>query len=357
MKRTKYIYPSHLGQLNSLFALLALFVLFFTTGCEQYSTEVAQDKPSVNLSLNIFLGLQATSDDGTQQERKVTSLRVYAFHANGYLDKMTYDPINGLTSEPYVKEMTVFPGKKTFCLVANEPSRLSASLANIKNIWDLQALTLEKSDITFSSSEQVLLPMTSITSVTITAGQAETVNLSLKRAVAKVELKFIKETTNSDVVKLESVQIRNTPDKSRLMENNLLNVSSSLVDLTTQNYASALLSSTLSEAVATDPIYLFEHHTGAGDPNNLNSTVLRVVLNIKGTNMTYTIPLRITSGEQKHYNVLRNNYYCLLVTVGDGTLQVGYDIVGWNEKSPWDKELGEKNSKSIKNKIVIQHTL
>ncbi|HJD74621.1 MAG TPA: fimbrial protein [Bacteroides reticulotermitis] len=190
MKINKTIYPLGLKKFTSIFCLL---ILFLATACEQQSVGVEQGGQTIDINLNIFLGLKAVPDDGTEQERKVTSLRVYAFHANGYLDKMEYvQRATGLTGNPYVMDMTVFSGQKTFCLVANEPSRLTSALSDVKSQLELQALTMQTSDITFGDPSQVLLPMTSTTSVTITPNQTAPVSLSLERAVAKVEMTFIK---------------------------------------------------------------------------------------------------------------------------------------------------------------------
>ena len=174
-------------------------------------------------------------------------------------------------------------------------------------------------------------------------------NLSLERAVAKTEIKIIKDKDNPDVVKLKSIQVRNTPDKSRLMENNLLDVSSSLINFAAQDHGSAIVGSTPADTLTLHPGYLFEYHTGVGDPIALNSTVLYTVLNIKGTDMGYSIPLHtIASDAQKHNNVLRNHYYRLIVTVGDGALQVNYTIIDWDEETTLDKELGKKTTNQLR---------
>lgn len=336
--------------LKKLTAIFCLLLLFVATACEQQSAGVATDEQTVDINLNIFLGLKAVPDNGTEQERKVTSLRVYAFHPNGYLDKMEYvENATGLTGNPYVMDMTVFSGQKIFCLIANEPSRLTSVLSSIKNRWDLQALTMQTSDFTFNDPVQGLLPMTSTTSATITSNHTTPVNLSLERAVAKTEIKIIKDKDNPDVVKLKSIQVKNTPGKSRLMENNLLDVSSSLINFAAQDHANVIIGSTSADTLTLHSGYLFEHHTGVGDPAALNSTVLYTVLNIKGTDTEYAIPLHtIAPDAQKHNNVLRNHYYRLIVTVGDGALEVDYTIRDWDDETPWDKELGKKTKKQLR---------
>ena len=59
--------------------------------------------------------------------------------------------------------------------------------------------------------------------------------------------------------------------------------------------------------------------------------------------MGYAIPLHtIASDAQKHNNVLRNHYYRLIVTIYVQSIRIDYDLMDWDDETPWDKELGKK---------------
>ncbi|HJD74622.1 MAG TPA: hypothetical protein K8W04_00990 [Bacteroides reticulotermitis] len=124
------------------------------------------------------------------------------------------------------------------------------------------------------------------------------------------------------------------------MGNNLLGTFS-LINSAWQN-CKAVIGSTPAEAFTTQPIYLFENHTGIEDADShMKSTFIDVIIKINEMFIKkYPFFLHTEASDgQKHNNVLRNYYYRLTVTMYDSYLHVDYDIEDWNEETPWDKEL------------------
>lgn len=323
--------------------LLSLLTFLFACCSSEENPETDGSVP-VDIDLNIYLSLKsAVPDDGTPQERLLTSLRVYVFHKNGYLDNIGYAyNASGLTGDPEIMQMTVYSGDKTFCVIGNEPSSLTSSLQNIKNLWDLQALIMND-DFNLAGA---LLPFASTEQETITPGHTAPVRIGLQRAVAKAEMKIIKDASNTDVVRLISAQIINTPDRSRLMDGIPPGASSvSLIGLPAESFSSLVVGSSPSDTLRMVPLYLFEHLTGTGDAVINNATMLKVELDINGTQNIYNIPLRVEdSAGQKMNDVIRNYIYRMRLTVYSQSIRIDYTISPWEDEAPWDKEAGGDDS-------------
>lgn len=324
--------------------LLLLLLAFLLTCCASADTPGADGSEPVDVDLNIYLGFKSAAlYDGTPQEQLLTSLRVYVFFKNGYLDNTDYVyNASGLTGNPEIRQMTVYSGDKTFCIIGNEPSGLTSSLQNIKNLWDLQALMV--SDI--FNLPGALLPFTATKQETITPGHTAPIQIGLQRAVAKAEMKIIKDDSNTDVVKLVGTQIVNTPNRSRLMDGVAPGASSvSLVNLPAESFAFATVGSTASDTLQMAPLYLFEHLTGTGDAVANNATLLKVELEINGAQQIFTIPLRVEGpAGQKLNDVIRNYIYRMRLTVFPRSIRIDYTIRPWDDEAPWNKEAGRDDS-------------
>lgn len=325
-------------KMKLLLPLLALLL----AGCIGENDTPTDDGERVDIDLNIHLGLKAAMPhDGTPQERLLTSIRVFVFHKNGYLDN-TEHAANalGLTGNPEVMQLTILSGDKTFCVIGNEPAALATSLAAVRSIRELQALVMSD-DFNMVGS---LIPFASTHQQTIAPGHTLPVQIGLVRAVAKAEMKLIKDPQNTDAITFISAQIINTPTHSTLMDGHPLAVSTRLAPLAMQTFNQSV-GATAADTIAITPLYLFEHLTGAGDATTNNATLLQVKLNMNGVATTFAIPLRtLNSLGQKLNNVTRNSIYRLRLTIFAQSIRIDYDINPWDNESPWDKQAGENDS-------------
>lgn len=320
--------------------LLAVPALLAAAGCTGADSPKESGEPA-DIDLDIYL-TRAGTDNGTPQERLITSLRVYAFNANGYLDTQEYqfNPL-GLTGTPITIPMTVLTGSKTFGVVGNEPAAMTTALAGVKSLPALRALILSE-DFNIPG---VTLPFAVTQAETITPGQVTPVQMGLQRAVAKVEMKIIKDTQNADAVTFVSAQVTNTPDRGRLTDGYPLGAADyTLGNLTAESFGTPLLS-TPADTLEITPKYLYEHYTGPGDAVINNATLLRVELLINGVNNTYHIPLRTEdTWGTKLNDVMRNYLYRLRITVYPKSIRIDYTIAPWDNETPWNKVAGEDDS-------------
>lgn len=339
MKTTIYTLCGRTAR-RALAALAVPALLLTAAGCAGADSPKESAEPA-DIDLDVYL-TRAGTDNGTAQERLITTLRVYAFNANGYLDTQEYrsNPL-GLTGTPITIPMTVLTGSKTFAVIGNEPAALATALGNVKSLAALRALLMNEDFNTPGAT----LPFAVTQAETITPGHATPIQVGLQRAVAKVEMKIIKDTQNGDVVTFVSARVTNTPDRSRLAEGYPLTAADyTLGNLAAETFGTLLLS-TPADTLQITPKYLYEHYTGAGDAVANNATLLTVVLLINGATNTYHIPLRTEdTWGTKLNDVMRNYLYRLRLTVYPMSIRIDYTIAPWDDETPWAKVAGEDDS-------------
>ena len=349
MKKRNYIphpFPTK-GTKRSLPAWLLTVLLLALLACNDSSmpNDPNIQGENVNIDLSVRFGLKDGKENGTEAERKVTSLRVYAFHANGYKDKMKRETNPaGLAGVPYTLQMTVLTGKKIFAVIGNEPAALTAKLDAVGSLHELRKVIQKTEHFTFNTAAGGNLPFASVSEEkNIDATDNAPIAIALYRAVARAEMHVIKDLQNPNVVKLVSMQVKNTPKESYLTANEtpLVITSGLLEDLEIENFSNALVGSATTDTLKMKPRYLFEHLTGKNDPPNPNRTVIQLVLDNNGTPNIYNVPIRVTNTQGELFDhVLRNFTYQIRATVFPTMIKIDYTIDEWDDEAPWNKVPG-----------------
>lgn len=317
-------------------------ILLFGLSCLFTSCVIKNDNPALPVDLRFEVDSRGNTEQGLPAENKITSIRLLVFNSGGNLEMKEHrTDQDGFTSVPIEIDVTVLSGYKTFCIVANESDDATLRLDAVTKLTDL--LTIDFGDHTaYNDGSERPLPMTAMKTEYIsgTRNATEPLQLSLKRVVGKVRMEITKEHTNNFTTKLLSVQIKNTPDGSRLMEGSpLTGAEMSLVNHGAESGFSPDEITYLTPIRMT-PLYLYEHYWGNGTADAAiggGATYLVVVISAEKTagtwtNETYEFPLigSIDSGEYI-YEVRRNTVADFkLVVAGEG-IYLDYSVVDWEE--------------------------
>ena len=314
-----------------------------------HSCVVKNDNPETAVDLRFHVDSRAVTEPGTPAEDKITSIRLMVFNWNGKLEVKEYktDPA-GFTSVPVEVDVTVLSGRKTFCIIANEPDITTPLLDAVATIDELRAIRFGDHTI-YNDGSAPALPMTAMKTEYIsgTRDVTDPLRMTLKRAVGKVRMSITKEPAHNITAKLASVQVKQTPSISSLVEGNPV----SRAEMTTyavDHYAESSFSPdviTYSTPIEMIPLYLYEYHWGKGTPEDAiafgYATYLEVIIHTKDEINypldpwqvhTYRFPLigSIDNGENV-YEVRRNTIANFkLILAGEG-IHMSYTVLDWEE--------------------------
>ncbi len=303
----------------------------------------------IDIDVHILLDGAATraTDDGTAAERTITTLRVFIFHENGYVDRMLYasNP-SGLSGHPFTMRATIRSGHKTFVVVGNEPAAYTATLESATHIRQLKGLELISDPGLFTTD----IPFAVTVEETVLPNQSAPVEIGLIRAVAKLEMRIAKDANNTDIVEFLHARVVDTPTKSSLLDNQPLDTDLFLKDLPQETF-NHTLTGLPGDTARMETYYLYERLTGPGDTDvavTNRATRLEVALLFNGTDQqTFIIPLADADGQGQVVNdVRRNRLHRLRCIVHTKALRVNYTILDWEDEW-YDKILGEDDSNVV----------
>lgn len=319
------------------------------------------------VDLRFEVDSRAGTEQGSQAENKITSIRLMVFNSSGSLDiqELKTDP-SGFTSVPVEIDVTVMSGHKTFCAIANEPDGTTALLDAVSKLSDLTAISFGD-HTTYNDGSGSPLPMTAMKTEYISQERdaSDPLQLILKRAVGKVRMNIIKEPSNNFTTKLLSVQLKKTPTASRLMEGRPLTGG----DLTLADFAAETSFSpdiiTNSTPIKMTPLYLYELYWGKGTPEAAitgGATSLVVVISAEKTagtwtNETYEFPLigSVDNGEYV-YEVRRNTIADFALIVAGEGIYLTYEVMEW-EEDEYEKVPGEDDGNTKVEDWVLPSTV
>ena len=286
----------------------------------------------------IHLKLQTRADDNALSgEQKISSIRMMIYDEMNNLEINYLFQGNDLksTSDGYIMEKSldnIESGYKTFCLIANETSSLSPALSDNDKIKTLEEL--QNNDLKWEEHPSAIkidnLPFTSIQRKHLVSGE-NNVQLSLKRAVGRIDLSICKDESlsNTEVV-LKSVQVINTVPNSDLFGNNPLIFSKNdllSLDKKTDFPNAGKVPDVVEKYLSITGIaYLYEHQSINVD----EATTLKVIVNIGGVEVEGIYPLR---GDDNLYAIRRNTINRLKLTTYREKLVFEWESGDWNEEN------------------------
>lgn len=320
--------------------LAAVLLVATFAGCSDKGDTGGQ-KEKVDVVLRVRFDVSGltsrATDEGTAWERRVNDLRIFVFRDDGLLEEMLTFQASELTGDLLETTTVVMAGEKTFVLTGNEPGDLTAGLDNAEYLWELEAMELTTPSHQYTDG----LPFVTLekTAVEKDATGIYEMELALRRAVSKAELRLIKSEDNYTTVEVANIDIVDTPSKSALLPGDPL-TDTGLLTTVTDNVGSVVLSTDQEEEFS---YYLYEHITGAGDAATNRATRIRLELLIDGVSNIYIIPLVTVNEALEQVNdITRNTLYRLDVLVHPYSIFVDYNIYAWNwdTGNDYDKELG-----------------
>ena len=366
---------SYLKQVLNL-CLLASFALV-QYACVQEGLPSNAKAELVDVDLSVSLGITSDQDitneqtnPGTTKERNIGIRRIYAFKANGSLDKMeikTPEPYDyfPLDKDKMEMEMTVQSGPKRFVVIANESKAtdVKTKLNQITSITELYKVLYKNEHFEFNSTTEPdkngnLLPLSAVSEPVyikrkeeLVDNQKQAIGVRIGRSVAKLELELKKATDNDYEVKLTDLSIVRTPKQSYVLPDNK-GQSKILADgeiriISDKNIE--LLST--GEGKKINPGYVWEYTPQSNKADQ--ATAFKLVFSIKDQQSSlpqiYTsyIPIfyRDTkTGNVPQYSIRRNTYYNLKVKVKNSSLEIKYKVLDWNDEEQYDKIPGEDDS-------------
>lgn len=326
--------------------LFLLTISLSWIGCSKSDVDQTKD---VDLQLSLGRGLFSATDHGTQLESKIENVRIMVFYEGGAIDINNYvesGSVAGFTTIPIVENFTIRSGSKIFCIIANEPASLRATLDGVTKFDQLKGLTLE--DETTYNVADISLPFSITHYENIESGRLLPVEIGLKRSMGKVQMKIIKDAANTKTMYLKSVQVIRTPIKSTIIEDFAQNPSTAgfTTSLAAETFvANREIFDTPGSELEIAPQYLYEHFQGKGASAMAAATALKLEIDINGSTKYFEIPLIGAFDENiPIYSVVRNTIANLYVTAYGDRLNVEYNVLPWNDISIYDKDPGADDS-------------
>jgi len=348
------------------FWLLIMLSALFLSACADTDDMDKKQEGKAETTFLLNMNFPNVDNDGEiDPELIVRTLRIFVFNPDGNLatDVVVVDDVETIREEDtnkltYIVKMIFQSGKKTVCIVANEPDDLTTKdeLDNIQTLTELTALNLRADHNTYNDPSKPLLPFTIKQEVNLNVGENK-VLFELLRVVGKLDVRIRKEEGNNRTVKILSSQVINTPKTTRLMEGNpltgiLLDIDK--VDYTTDNDIVYDYSRKMK------PVYLYEHPWGKGDESNaiLSATSLKLELLVREhegvqEKRTYTLPLisdfeKIIIDQQEKripvFGVARNKVADMFLTVETRGITINYYINDWWDEEEWLRDPSNGNS-------------
>lgn len=312
-----------------LICLLALL-------CACSSDKVADTGEGEGATINLRILTRAGDVVATDRELELTTpIRLLIYNDKNELEENKTLSITQSASGVYLvdSELSILPGKKTFCLIGNESTNLTTVLSNNTNVATLAALK----EISFSTIPAAgdLLPFTCEKAYTVTWGN-NMVDFPLYRAVARVDLRLWKGANQaSKVIKLTSVKVLNHANNSRLMEGNALAITEADVTSTRSLAPDATIkvmpTSQTDQDKSTEVLasfYLFEYVPASGD----DPTSLQITYTVDGTTESETIDLagKVNTDDTYEYYIKRNTLTDLrLIYEENNKLTITTKVASW----------------------------
>lgn len=378
---------THKMNIKSFIALLALlFAAFVTVGCTNESNTTPEE-PTITMTLPISIDTRANgSEVATDSELAIHTLRVYAFTGGNFAGHYYYSG-DALSKISFLLDLKLYSGTTQSVMlyaIANEASFLrysnttslnaASSEAELKSLYFSHIDAKSGLPMFYASASPISLNVaddaTAIPENVVNAAEheghtvlAESIAISVKRAISKIELFATKQPGENAELKItgiradkQGIRMRNyiMPQGLATLQalephdtDQVLSLTASPITVST-NLPEAYTSASESEkqAMRTDkanyttllvaPYYAFENPYGSNSPliaeANGKGTIIHIDYEFNG----------ITRSAQVNMPALeRNTYYpvyCLFNN--EGKMYIDYIVAPWEENEA-NKEWGE----------------